>query len=81
MIPNETKQQIVSHLQQVPTDTIWGVGINLFVEHIYLKTDEDYIRVVKDLQCQLKDGPENMKNVLGPSYEFFKSFPAAELSL
>ncbi len=81
MISATTKQQIISYLQQVPTDTIWGVGINLFVENVDLKTDDDYIKVVKDLQSQLNDGPNNMKTVLGPSYDFFKNLPAAELSL
>jgi len=78
---NHLKQQILSNLQQVPTDTLWGLGINLFVEHVHLKTDADYVKVVTDLKSQLQDGPNNMKTVLGPSYDFFKNLPAAELSL
>lgn len=81
MISNATKQQIISHLQQVPTNTIWGVGINLFVQNVHLKNDEDYVRVVKDLQSQMNDGADNMKVVLGNTFDFFKNFPAAELSL
>lgn len=78
---NNLKQQILSNLQQVPTDTMWGLGINLFVQNVHLKTDADYVKVVTDLKSQLKDGPNNMKVVLGPSYDFFKNLPAAELSL
>ena len=81
MISNTTKQQIISNLQQVPRNTVWGIGLNLFVQHVEIKTDEDYIKVVTDLQSQLHDGPDTMKKVLGSSYEFFKNIPAAELSL
>ena len=78
MITNETKQQIISNLQQVPVETVWGIGINLFVEQVAIKTDEDYKRIVADLQSQLSDGPEGMKNVLGPSYDFFKDLQLNE---
>lgn len=81
MISNHTKQQIISNLQQVPPNTIWGIGLNLFVQHVHMKSDEDYVKVVTDLQSQINDGPHSMEKVLGPSYNFFKNIPAAELSL
>ncbi len=77
---NEIKQEIISYLQQVPTDTILGTGINLFIQQVELKTDADYKRVVMDLKQQMIDGPKNMQKVLGTSYDYFKNFPAAELS-
>lgn len=80
MINQDIKQQIISHLQHVPTDTIWGVGIHLFVEHVQLKTDDQFIQLVKDLQSQMQDGPNNMKKVMGDSYAFFKYLSAEELS-
>lgn len=81
MISTEKKQQIINNLQQVPCDTVWGVGIQLFMQHVGLKSDAQIIQVVKDLQSQMVDGPENMKVVMGTTYDYFKNLPAAELSL
>ena len=80
MLSEKVKQEIISQLQQVPTGSIWGCGIQLFLSNVELRTDEDFERIVKDIKSQMIDGPNNMKTVMGPAHDYFKNFPATALS-
>ena len=70
----ETRSKIIQALGIIPTNTIWGIGISLFLDNISEKTDQEILNLIRDLQSQIFDGPNNMKIVLGASFDFFKYY-------
>jgi hypothetical protein len=72
-VTSAEKEEIIKRLKEVKTESIWRVIIQQFLTKKN-KTDEDYIMMVKELQAQIKDGSQVMKNVLGDNYEFFKEY-------
>lgn len=72
ILSNFLKQEILSHIQRISADTPWGAGLHLFAGKEG-KTDDDYLRMLQQLQSQLNDSPEVMQNILGSSYSFFQN--------
>lgn len=72
MITQQKRNEIIANLKLVPTETVFGLGIQIFVENV-VKTDEDYKRAVKDIKGAIADGPNYMKEILGESFNYFNT--------
>lgn len=72
MLSQQNREAIIGSLEQIPPNTIYGMGVKLFLAEEKTKTDEQVIEVVKEIKQALNCGPENMKEVLGNTYNFFK---------
>ncbi len=73
MIPQHTKAEIVTKLEQVPTQTLWGLGIQAFLNNISCKVDEDFTGLISDIKSAIQDGPNHMKEILGDSFSYFNT--------
>ena len=72
MLTQQNRDAIIGTLQKIPSNTIYGMGVKLFLDEEKSKTDEQVIEIVKEIKQALVNGPENMKPVLGHTYNFFK---------
>ncbi len=72
MLSKQNRAAIIGSLTQIPPNTIYGMGVKLFLAEEKTKTDEQVIEVINEIKQALNCGPENMKTVLGCTYDFFK---------
>lgn len=75
MITEQQKQIIDAHINFLSTrgETHWHSAFQNLAS-IKNKPEETYLRLVKELQDQMVDGPQGMRDILGSSYRFFKEF-------
>jgi hypothetical protein len=71
-ITTATKAVILDQLAKVKGESFAVFCIKQFVRNAHLKTDQDIIQMVEDLQDQMRDSEEVMKRVLGDQYDFIR---------
>lgn len=67
------RAQILDRLAKIEGTSFAAFCIQHFVASAAIKTDEQIIETVAQLQDQMKDGRDVMKRIMGDQYEFFKN--------
>ena len=73
MIPQIKKAEIIQNLQQVPMQSVYGLGIKFFLDNVIPKADDDFKRILREIKTDIKDGPNHMKEILGNSFSYFNA--------
>jgi hypothetical protein len=65
------KAVILSKMALVDKNSITGYCMDLFVKQAHLKTTQQVMQCVLDLQSQINDNEELMMQILGLQFDFF----------